>query len=172
MILGDGGSPRLNLSRPTKGSTTLRATWGPNSTATSGRDVDHMYMQGWAHQQRARASQAQYESADTASSGKSLPQLLITTRVFMGPVAHMPLGPLAYVLKIHGDAPGLHDGCTILRTHPEARPLMLTGVSFKILIINCTSGCFHLLHQRGHSNLTLLPASRTGCATFTHALMN
>ena len=55
---------------------------------------------------------------------------------------------------------------------PTAHPSMLTGVSFKILVISCTSGCFHPSHQRGHSNVTLPPASRTGRATLTNVLIN
>ena len=55
---------------------------------------------------------------------------------------------------------------------PTAHPSMLTGVSFKILTISSTPGCFHPSHQRGHSNVTLPPASRTSRATLTKVLMN
>ena len=55
---------------------------------------------------------------------------------------------------------------------PTAHPSMLTGDSFKILIISCTSGCFHPSHQRGHSKDTLPPLSRTRRAMRTNVLTN
>ena len=45
----------------------------------------------------------------------------------IAPVAQVPLKRLSYMLRRHEDAPGLHDGRTVLRTHPDGTSIDVDG---------------------------------------------
>ena len=50
-----------------------------------------------------------------------------TPSVCVGPVAQVPLKRLSYVLRRHEDAPRLHDGRTVLRTHSDGTSVDVDG---------------------------------------------